>query len=157
MKTRSWIAIAGAVVALVAIVAACADDPSIVPCRNIPAGGCPRIGNACSDVTCEALYICLADGTWKLDRSCPPHDDAGLDASNEASDAAGARDVDLDVQGASGGPGCSSLEPPDCPLATAATCPSATSCCGCEDLFVCRNGGWEIWGSCGDNGVLTPR
>ncbi len=156
MRKRVWASLGLGALGLVAIVTACADDPAIVPCKNIPAGGCPRIGNACDDPTCEVLYVCMADSTWKRDRTCDPHEDAGpLDASSDAIET-GARDADFDVVGAAGGPGCSSLEPPDCPLATAATCPSATSCCGCEDLFVCRNGGWEAWGTCGDRGVLTP-
>jgi len=46
-------------------------------------------------------------------------------------------------------------QPPDCPLATGFAC--ATACCGCEDLFVCENGGWTPWGSCGDAGPERPR
>jgi hypothetical protein len=148
----------GALASLAVLVGACADDPAIVSCKNIPAGGCPRIGNACIDPTCDVLYVCTADGTWRRDRTCPPHDDAGVVAPDDAdaSDAAAIRDVEIDVPGSSGGPGCANLESPDCPLATAAACPNG-SCCGCEDLFVCRNGGWETWGTCGPDGVITPR
>lgn len=67
---------------------------------------------------------------------------------------AGVRDASIDVEGAFGGPGCVDLQMPDCPLGVALTCPSG--CCGCEDLFVCKNGGWDLWGSCGVDGAV-PR
>ena len=80
MKKRTWASIALGALAVVGIVTApaCGDDPAIVKCKNIPAGGCPRVANACIDTTCEVLYVCMADGAWKVDRTCPPREDAGL-------------------------------------------------------------------------------
>jgi len=150
----------GALVVGACVVAfvACSDDViELDPCGEIPAGGCPRRGDTCSDPTCSTVYTC-SDGTWKLAQTCPlregGEDAASSDASDGSLDAASPRDASwLDVPGASGGPGCEDLEPPDCPLARVAACP-ANQCCDCEDLYVCRDGGWDVWGSCA-NGVVT--
>ena len=138
--------------ALVAALVACdvADAP-VTTCKEIPAGGCPlEHGLACSDPACATAYACL-NGAWVLDHAC-----AGRDAAADASPAedAGPRDASIDVPGASGGPGCAPLESPDCPLALAMSC--GASCCGCVDLFVCRDGGWDLWGACSDGGP-TPK
>ncbi|WP_394824338.1 hypothetical protein [Pendulispora albinea] len=140
--------------------AACQDELlATTPCGAIPTGGCPRRGDACRDATCAALYTCSADGAWTRVQTCPardgradaaPSDAAPLDATSaDPSDGSAMyRDASaLDVPGASGGPGCRALEPPDCPLGRMATCPE-DRCCGCEELFVCRGGGWESWGVC---------
>ncbi len=153
MSLRPRLALVAFVLAACAAVPlACNGDPTLVVCRDVPDGGCPIQENACSDPACVAVYACdHVSGTWSLDHTCPPHPpvDAGPDvAPPEASP----RDVDVDVPGASGGPGCPDLEPPDCPLATAAACP--TDCCGCEDLYVCQGGGWTAWGAC-VNGAIT--
>jgi hypothetical protein len=132
------------------------DIPQPVACRDIPAGGCPLgHGDPCVDPTCATAYLCDdTSGAWIKDHECPPHPDAGHDAGVDANDAATAGDVDIDVPGANGGPGCADLEPPDCPLGLVVAC--GTGCCGCEDLFVCQNGGWNAWGYCSDGGV-APR
>jgi len=158
MIRRSTLGLFAAFVTIGATLAfACDDGTAIVDCRNIPAGGCPRTTDAvCDDPTCAAVYVCKADGTWSLDHTCPPHPDAAADtASPPPRDAAAPRDVEIDVPGASGGPGCEDLEPPDCPLGTAAACPSG--CCGCEDLFVCVNHGWNSWGTCDDDAGIVAR
>ncbi len=130
---------------------ACRDQPVAQTCRNVPGGGCPLAhGVACDDPACAAAYACLPDGTWQLDHVCPARD-AGADAQAPPKDA-GLKDVDLDVVGAFGGPGCAALEPPDCPFGVAATCTSG--CCGCEDLFVCRDGGWDPYASCTDGAIV---
>src|SRR5262249_46641787 len=126
-------------------------------CTNVPPGGCPLShGQACNDPACEAAYACEPGGVWRFDHACPTRDagpDAAPDAPPDAQpppprDAAG-----FDVPpGANGGPGCADLEPPDCPLGVAIGC---NNCCGCEDLFVCSDGGWNAWGACLD-GVPTP-
>lgn len=132
--------------------AACDATNAQTPCRNIPDGGCPlSYGVACDDPACAAAYACNADGTWRLDHTCAPRD-AGGDVHVGPKDA-GAKDVDLDVQGAFGGPGCIDLQSPDCPYGLAATC--GAGCCGCSDLFVCRDGGWSAYGSCVD-GAIVP-
>lgn len=142
---------------------ACGDVPQPVVCRDIPDGGCPYNAQACEDPTCAAVYHCEADGTWLLDHVCPARDgateaggDGGDGGTNDGSP--GARDAAFaDVPGASGGPGCVDLEPPDCPLATGAACP-ANQCCGCEDLYVCVDGGWNPWGSCDPTtGVISSK
>ena len=152
---RGW----GAAFVLVAITAAwaCGDDPVAPMCAAIPAGGCPSsIGPACNDPSCASIYACVEPGSWRLLRECPARD-AGADASttgDAASDAPLLRDVQIDVPGANGGPGCGALEPPDCMLGFAAACP--VGCCGCEDLFVCGGGSWNAWGTSGDGGALVP-
>lgn len=133
-----------------AVAVACSEQPTAQSCRNVPDGGCPlAYGKACDDPACAAAYACLPNGTWQLDHTCPPRD-ASSEAPPPPSDA-GVKDVDLDVPGAFGGPGCAPLQPPDCPYGTAATCPQG--CCGCEDLFVCRDGGWNIYAACVDGAI----
>jgi len=138
-------------------------------CPRIPEGGCPESGatrNGCDDGACSALYECRAlnatgrEGSWSFVRECPARParlDAGLgDAATDAADGA-ARDaaaVPADLPpGATGGPGCIDLELPDCALGVGYGCSSA--CCGCEELFVCVDGGWDSWGFC-QNDAPTP-
>jgi hypothetical protein len=129
------------------------DEP--VRCKSIPDGGCPvRAGvDNCFDRSCAALYRCNADLSWTQTKVCPERPDAGTpDAS--VIDAVAPRDVTIDAPpGAGGGPGCGDLTLPDCNLLFAIGCPQG--CCGCEDVFVCANGGWNTWGVCA-NGQLTP-
>lgn len=136
---------------------ACTGGAPIVACVDIPAGGCPAQGGAdvCEDVTCNAVYDC-DNGHWVLQQTCPTHADAGaVDGSVVAHDAATARDAAIDAPpGAFGGPGCVDLQPPDCSLGTALVCGGASDCCGCQDLFVCADGGWYAWGECVDGGVV---
>ncbi len=155
---------AGALLAIALIAAsagACGDAPTATPCRGIPAGGCPIASHAdgCEDPTCEAIYACEPDHSWQLVHRCPARDAAAsTDATlSDGGDAGRVRDASsyVDVPGASGGPGCEPLEPPDCALATAAACPEG-QCCGCEDLFVCSGGGWTAWGYCdADGGAIV--
>ncbi len=130
----------------VSLVVACQGDlPAPVKCTDIPAGGCPRSDDACVDPSCASVYVC-ASGAWRFDHACPARD-ASVDARGPTpTDASAIRDVSIDVPGASGGPGCDSLDLPDCSLAMAASC--GPDCCGCEDLFVCEGGGWSLWGAC---------
>lgn len=132
------------------LLAACDAQPIQQACKNVPDGGCPlAYGKACDDPACSAAYACLPDGTWQLDHVCAPRD-AAAEASPPPKDA-GVKDASLDVEGAFGGPGCIDLEPPDCPYGVAATC--TNGCCGCEDLFVCRDGGWSTFGVCVDGSI----
>jgi hypothetical protein len=136
---------------LLALSAACqGNDAPQQPCRDIPAGGCPAYDNACEDPTCFTLYDCDPDGTWSVDLVCPvkaPVDagdipiDSGENDANASVDGA----AYLSVPGALGGPGCEDLQAPDCSLGSAAVC---ADCCGCEDLYVCASGGWNLWGEC---------
>jgi hypothetical protein len=148
-----------AVVATVALAWACTgDDPTPPTCTDVPAGGCPSsFGPACDDPSCAAVYECTATGAWSLLATCPARDggpDGGI--VDAAKDAPPPRDVEIDVPGANGGPGCQDLQPPDCTLGFGLACPSG-QCCGCEDFFVCVSGGWNQWGTCGDGGSLVPR
>ncbi|MEO6576858.1 MAG: hypothetical protein ABIP89_23625, partial [Polyangiaceae bacterium] len=127
-------------------------EPTLQRCNDIPDGGCPINPGACGDPACDAIYACNPGNTWSLEETCPPH--APVDAALPVHDAAPPSDASYDdVPGANGGPGCSDLEPPDCPLALAAACPNG--CCGCEDLYVCSNGGWNAWGTCGPTGIVA--
>jgi hypothetical protein len=151
--TRSRLAALAAGAAGVVALAAqpsCTENGAVAePCTAVPAGGCPLShGVACEDPACEAVYACRSGNVWELERTCPPREggaplDAGVDAPREAS----SFDASIDAPpGASGGPGCDSLQAPDCALGLALACPSG--CCGCEDLFVCENGGWNYWATC---------
>jgi hypothetical protein len=139
-------------------VAACSDMPP-ADCRDIPAAGCPvdNGADACEDPTCAAVYTCQ-NGGWVLDHACPGYvPDAGADGGDAGAEAASGNDAAIDAPpGAYGGPGCTDLQPPDCSLGTAISCAGAADCCGCIDLFVCVDGGWDPWGSCVDGGIVGP-
>lgn len=137
------------------LAAACQRDLSPQqPCRDIPEGGCPAYDNACMDPTCFTLYSCGPDDQWQVDQVCPakeagaPVDAGSSDASSNLGDSGY-----LNVPGALGGPGCQDLQTPDCALGVAAACTS-NDCCDCQDLYVCDNGGWNLWGECA-NGQIT--
>ncbi len=140
---------------LLGIITACDDGPVPMPCSDIPAGGCPLSrGVACEDPACEAVYLCRPGNVWELHAQCPARDaGAAEDASADAAEAAApVVDGSIDAPpGAFGGPGCEPLQAPDCALGLALACGSR--CCGCEDLFVCEDRGWTLWGTCGDGGI----
>lgn len=149
-----WLHLIAIALAGAAAASACDDGATPSACTNIPAGGCPlSYGKACDDPACVATYACLPGNRWELRQTCPGRDAGPAPDGGAGPDAAGPRDASLDVEGAYGGPGCLDLQPPDCTLGVAASCSSG--CCGCEDLFVCRDGGWNLWGSCGEGGI-TP-
>jgi hypothetical protein len=144
---------------------ACTDDTVAHPCTNIPPGGCPLShGVACEDPACLAVYLCRPDNVWELGQLCPVHDAGIADASGDAPDSRDGEasappasfDASIDAPpGANGGPGCEELQLPDCSLGLALAC--GAGCCGCGDLFVCNQGGWDVWGACTDAGVVhTP-
>jgi hypothetical protein len=143
-----------------ALSGAAACDDAAVPqaCTDIPAGGCPLShGVGCADPACEAVYRCHANNVWELQQRCPARDGAATTSSDAAADASTAtQDGALDAPpGAFGGPGCASLQEPDCALGVALSC--GADCCGCEDLYVCEDGAWALWGACGDGGVRQGR
>jgi hypothetical protein len=147
------------VVAFAILAFASCDDGSNPdePCTGIPEGGCPLShGVACDDPACEAAYACHPGNVWTLDHVCPAHE-GGVDASEASADVEAAAPFDASIDappGAFGGPGCPSLEPPDCMLGFALSCPNG--CCDCQDLYVCQNEGWTLWGSCSDDGGIHP-
>lgn len=144
--------------AVLAAVAACEDATVPEPCSDIPAGGCPLSrGVACEDPACEAVYACRPDNVWELQGMCPTRE------AGAPSDAAAAVDADMPAPfdasldappGAYGGPGCASLQVPDCALGVVLGC---GGCCGCEDLFICEDNGWTLWGTCTDGGITPGR
>lgn len=154
MRRFAWALIS--FVSLLAALACTAENTAEV-CKGIPAGGCPLShGVACEDPSCRAVYACLPDQEWELREVCPPapETDASTDAAPDATEAGTRRDAGLVLPpGASGGPGCEDLQAPDCSLALAASC--STGCCGCDDVFVCSNGGWLAWGYCAEDGSLV--
>jgi len=117
---RAWYALWPS--GLFALILGCAtSDPTAARCRDIPQGGCPDDGLACTDVSCAALYSCNSDGTWSFVSTCPTVDGGGAgsnagDARTE--DVGAAWDVAwIDAPpGSNGGPGCIDLQPPDCTL-----------------------------------------
>jgi hypothetical protein len=151
MKRRSIALATGALALALAFVAACpAELPPPTPCGVIPEGGCPRGGDVCADPACASVYFCQSSGTWRLDRTCPARE-GGVPEAAPIVDASRDASIDVDVPGAFGGPGCESLDTPDCALGVALAC---ADCCGCEDVFVCENGGWTLYGAC-VNGTIT--
>lgn len=138
--------------ALAACVAFACDDPPVPqPCSNVPERGCPLShGVACEDPTCQAIYACREGNVWELVKTCPNFDpDAG--SVPDAGPSTTIIDASADAPpGAYGGPGCEVLQDPDCALGLALACSSG--CCGCEDLYVCTSGAWELWGQCSPDG-----
>lgn len=167
---RSSRAVPGWVVAVSLLVVglvgalACDGELFVVPsCQSIPAGGCPggdddRV-RVCGDPSCSAVYACQWDGGWREVGRCeerPAVDGGGAQDAGEGGAVGGDDDGGQALPpGASGGPGCRELQPPDCPVALAAACAPA-SCCECEDLFVCENGGWVPWGTCEGGRITSP-
>jgi hypothetical protein len=150
---KSWLTI----LALVALgAAACDSTPPPRLCDDVPAGGCPLSnGVACEDPTCQAVYACN-DGVWSFDHACPTVDagivDATVDADADEMPAFDAASIDA-PPGSFGGPGCTDLEAPDCPLGEAIVC--GPGCCDCEELYVCVDMGWTDWGSCSPDGGIV--
>ena len=154
MRARVAVLLLCACAASAAALAGGCGDTAVPPkCTDIPDGGCPaQGGTACQDPSCAAMYTCGADGGWTFVKTCPPFDGSVQDANIPPPSDAG---YDIDAPpGAFGGPGCVPLQPPDCPLGTALACPNH-QCCGCEDLFVCDDGGWDPWGTCTDDAGVT--
>jgi hypothetical protein len=140
---------------------ACSDGPIAQACTDIPAGGCPLSrGLACADPLCEAAYACRPGNVWELRERCPTRaapEDGGGDGAVDAPDARASSSFDASIDappGATGGPGCLPLQAPDCPLGLVLSC---QGCCGCEDLFVCASGAWELWGVCGPAGPVPAK
>jgi hypothetical protein len=141
------------------------DLPDQQPCMDIPQkDGCvaPELEDASpmqicfEDETCTSVYACENE-SWVLLATCPAHSkDAGMDANHVEDVRSGGRPRDVDFElppGASGGPGCIGLQCGDCPLSLGLACPS-DQCCGCQDLYVCEDGGWNVWGYCDDGGAI---
>jgi hypothetical protein len=149
--------------AAVTLGAGCSDEAVPHPCTQIPAGGCPLShGVACDDPTCEAIYLCRPNNVWELSQRCPPRNTDAAAAPIGFFDAgispqpAPLFDAAFDAPpGAYGGPGCDSLQAPDCAAGVALSC--GQGCCGCEDLYVCASGGWTLWGACLDGGAQPGR
>ena len=153
-------------VAALTIAAACSDAILSTYCTDIPvATGCAGVDDTnCACPSCSAIYSCQGGTTWTFVQKCPdyvPPHDAGHEATSDAGFDDGESPVDAPVrdagfvlpEGAGGGPGCPDLESPDCSLKDALQC--GTFCCGCEDLYVCSDGGWNLWGECNDAGAVV--
>ncbi len=156
VRRRVVVPLLAASAALV-LAAACDDGTTPQPCTDIPPGGCPiSRGVACEDPACEAVYACRPDDVWELQERCPVREaGAEPDAAPVEASAPPSFDASVDAPpGAYGGPGCESLQLPDCALGVVLGC---GSCCGCEDLFVCEDNGWTLWGTCGDGGIVPER
>jgi hypothetical protein len=154
MKTGSLLVL---MTLAVLVAGACDTTPVPAACTDIPDGGCPEDNGAtvCVDPTCDAVYAC-SNGKWVFVQKCPPHpDDAGAPVEASPTDAT-VPDVAFDAPpGSFGGPGCTDLETPDCSVGTALACVSTADCCGCQDLWVCQNAGWVLWGTCADGGLAV--
>ena len=137
---------------------ACSDPPTAVVCHGLAAPACPADVDAdvCGDPQCASVYSC-DNGAWSLVQTCPGYSaDAAAHPAEAGPDAFFSGDAPFDAPpGAFGGPGCGDLQDPDCSLGTALACGGAVNCCGCMDLYVCANGGWNLWGQCADGGVVS--
>lgn len=142
----------------IALASACESTPAVPTCSEIPEGGCPDDYDAdyCTDPTCVGVYSCTTSG-WILQETCPPHPmEAGPDVEDASEAEASTIDVNIDAPpGSYGGAGCMDLETPDCSVGEGLACENMPGCCGCQDLYVCVNGGWNLWGECTDAGVVA--
>ncbi len=134
---------------------ACDDGVGVYErCPALGAEGCP--GNsltACDDPACAFVSSCdLRSGIWQRVGSCRRDGGTGDGAASDAdesegapTDGAGWRDVGARTDG---GPDevCPPLSLPDCSESQRAAC--GADCCGCEDVFACRAGGWDYVGPC---------
>jgi hypothetical protein len=162
MKRRLVALLAGLTGSLPAA-SACSDPSLPALCHDLAPPACPADDDAdvCADVGCASVYAC-DDGTWTFLRTCPDDSpEAGVHPAEAGEDAPSQVDAPFDAPaGAFGGPGCIDLEEPDCPLGTALACSGArdygAGCCGCADLYLCVDGGWEPWGNCTDDGGVAP-
>jgi hypothetical protein len=171
MKRASFFVVTVAL-GVIVLVFACSDPGFASYCTGIPAGGCPSDDpDTCvhdagpdgepGDPSCAAIYSHTPDCMWTLVQTCP-----GYIAPKDASETRDAADDSMNPRvtvrdagfplpdGAAGGPGCGALQEPDCPLAEAFDC--GQTCCDCQTLYVCVNGGWNVWGECGDGGAVVP-
>ena len=139
---------------------ACSNPPLPATCDDLAAPACPTDLDAdvCADIECASVYSCN-NGQWVFVQSCPDYSaEAGVHPVEAGDDAGYAFDGALDAPpGAFGGPGCVPLEDPDCELGTALECSPANGCCGCDELYVCDDGGWVPLGECVDGGVVPAK
>lgn len=155
MKTMT-----GWVILACVLCCACDSVPTETPCHDVPDGGCPldNGANVCMDPTCNAAYACI-DGGWILEHVCPPQPhDGSSPPPVDAGEGGSTFDASIDVPpGGNGGPGCTDLQMPDCTAAEGVACVNMTACCGCTDLYVCDDGGWNLWGECVDGGIVLQK
>ncbi|HEX8790020.1 MAG TPA: hypothetical protein VF765_03655 [Polyangiaceae bacterium] len=147
------------VVLACALCCACDSTLEATPCHDVPDGGCPldNGANVCQDPSCNAAYACV-DGGWVRTQVCPPHPHDAATPPADAGEGGSTFDVSIDVPpGGNGGPGCTDLELPDCPAAVGIACVQSPGCCGCTDLWVCDDGGWDLWGECADGGIVVQK
>ena len=143
--------------ALALLVVACNGTPPPPACPELAAPACPvdNGANVCDDPSCASAYQC-ENGSWVFVQTCAGYSpDAAFHPPEASTDAGAGFDADIDASPEDfGGPGCVELEQPDCPLGTALLCAGSLDCCGCQDLYVCEDGGWAPWGECTDAGVV---
>lgn len=147
------------VLACLLFASACDSVPTETPCHAVPDGGCPvdNGANVCEDPSCDAVYACV-DGGWSLRQVCPPHPHDAAPASVDGGEGGSVFDASIDVPpGGNGGPGCNELQMPDCPAGEGLACVQTPDCCGCVDLWVCDDGGWNPWGECVDGGIILQK
>jgi hypothetical protein len=146
-----------AALAFALVVIGCNGTPPPAACPELAAPACPVDNGAavCSDPCCASVYECQ-NGSWVFVQDCPGYSpDAAFHAIDASAEAAPTFDANIDAPpGAFGGPGCIELEQPDCPLGTGLECVNSLDCCGCQDLYVCDDGGWDPWGECTDAGIV---
>jgi hypothetical protein len=151
---------------------ACAcDPPRIIPCDQIPEGGCPLDrGGSCDDPSCAAIYGCY-DGAWRREEVCEGNTGGGTNTGSSMN--AGGAGGGTGVGGPGGGAGCNPIEfdhsmdttgcapdlqEPDCPAAVAEECPEKACTTGCLDFYLCTTDGWKSAAYCDEDGnfFLAP-
>jgi hypothetical protein len=150
------------VLALTALVAGaalpaggCSDAPTVTPCGEIPAGGCPHArGGTCEDPACAGLYDCV-DGSWTRALECSA--DGGSDGGDGGDAGPGPTCSPVTIAHVGEVTGCKpDLQNPDCPVAAAETACRESACLtGCLDFFLCTKAGWTVVASCDEQGDLS--
>lgn len=162
MKYRFVAAVALAAGIFVVAASACNGTPQAPTCVDIPDGGCPEDYEAdyCEDPTCDTLYACTASG-WVQIGTCPPHPMPEAGSMPDVMEAGCASDANAlaDAPPGAVGGGCQpALDDTDCQLGTALLCNPACNplddCCGCQDLWVCVDSTWVLWGECTEAGIV---
>jgi hypothetical protein len=139
-----------------AVVFACSSSVLRNFCTEIPDGGCPAgaagaDASNCVDPLCAALYSPDQNCNWTLVQECPDykppmdagHPDAWADADARVPLDAHLRDAGVILPDTNASACDVDLQSPDCTPQEAVLGPS---CNGCESLYVCEDGGWNLWG-----------
>jgi hypothetical protein len=136
-----------------AAVSGCPTLPDVVPCGQIPPGGCPLgRGGSCEDTSCDIIYACV-DAVWVSSQVCArTGGGAGGGGGGGPVDAGPCTPVVVTAKNE--GQNCTpDLQAPDCPIEAAGQCLETACLSGCVDFFVCGSDQtWKVAAFCDDGG-----